>query len=160
MLDVSSQIIVAQDLITSKNDSIIFGNGQLVTKEYTTYKPLLPFVDELTLLDSKGDSFKTSYTYVADKSPLESTQLQQLHNQNRLSEMLEVENDINGSLLERKTMAYGVFSGLTLPTEVKNLKGQGTEKVELEYLDYDDKGNLLEFQKPGGAPISYIWGYN
>ncbi|WP_422350084.1 hypothetical protein [Flagellimonas sp.] len=160
MLDVSTEIPVAQHLLTTKTTTEFLGSGQLVTIEQTTYKPSLPIVDEVTLVDSNGDSFKTSYTHVLDKSPSESTVIQTLHDQNRLSALLEMQQSKNGTVLKKESLMYGTYGNLVLPMELKNIKGNSSENIQLNYLAYDDQGNILEFERPDGNKTVYIWGYN
>jgi YD repeat-containing protein len=52
--------------------------------------------------------------------------------------------------------SFGSGSSLSSNAFVKNR----SYKAALLIPYYDDKGNILQQQKPGGPPVSYIWGYN
>jgi hypothetical protein len=51
-------------------------------------------------------------------------------------------------------------NGLILSKEVTVRKGVEDPEERIIYEKYDDKGNLLQYKKPDGAPTSLIWGYN
>lgn len=55
-------------------------------------------------------------------------------------------------------------SGIVLPDEVYTLKGEATiskqEETRQIYELYDDLGNLVQYRKESGIPVTFIWGHN
>lgn len=47
-----------------------------------------------------------------------------------------------------------------LPKESFIRKGDNTFEKEFLYTNYDSKGNIVEYKKENGLPISILWGYN
>lgn len=65
--------------------------------------------------------------------------------------------------VEQTDREYSIFNGTLLaPYAIKSSKGGNTILPQVEFtLDqYDGKGNLVQYKKANGIPVSIIYGYN
>jgi YD repeat-containing protein len=78
----------------------------------------------------------------------------------KTAQPIQVEAYKNSDLLSRQRTIFNTFGNLTLPSALKTSKASNPLETRIAYNKYDDKGNPLELQLPGGTMVVYIWGYN
>ncbi len=125
------------------------------------------------ILDSKGDSLITKYTFVTDIPEYQITTgsvYRAMLDSNIISYPLKEEVYLKrggGSevLISGKKYTY-VNPVTTNKAIVKISKIESYDKIndvwytEIEYLSFDNKGNILESKDRNGIYTSYVWGYN
>lgn len=47
-----------------------------------------------------------------------------------------------------------------VPSTSFESNGNGTTETKIQYINYDSKGNILEYIDRNGVPVSFDWGYN
>lgn len=65
-------------------------------------------------------------------------------------------------LLSKQTTVYSNLNNnnnLVLPYKVITQKDSISQQEQVLYEQYNDKGNLLQYIKPEGMTVSFIWGY-
>lgn len=91
--------------------------------------------------------------------------------ENRLSIPIITESYINKNedppttdvMLSKQTTVYSDLNNdnnLVLPYKVITQKDSISQQEQVLYEQYDDKGNLLQYKKPEGMIVSFIWGYS
>lgn len=120
--------------------------------------------------NSQNEIITTEYKYPFDLVGTEQAPfMQNLLNVNRIGEPI-ITAAFNGSTKISEThIKYGNStntSHLLLPTEMhsnKNSSGIDVALIEnrkIQFKQYDDKGNIQEYQLENGSPVSIIWGYD
>ncbi len=99
----------------------------------------------------------------------EKTAIDKLNTLHQVATPVQVETKVRkGATLLSETVQRTNFNephtNIVLPKNVQTLKGKfhqlnNTLEDRVEYVDYDEKGNLLEVKKSNGMSIAYIWGY-
>lgn len=85
-----------------------------------------------------------------------------LLSKNIIGSPLKSERFSGTDLLEYAEKEYSLFNSGSLLAEskTKSSKGSGGVMEDLfEYQKYDEKGNVTQYKKASGAPVSIIWGY-
>ncbi|MPM93982.1 hypothetical protein SDC9_141124 [bioreactor metagenome] len=155
----------------SKTDYLIGGNVSTQKKFGYNFKGQL---SRIGTIDSKGDSLITKYTYVTD---LPSSQIasnfvyKNMIDSNIISYLLKEEVYIKKSGSSSETLISGRRYIYTNPV-TSNKRIVRLSKVELydysnsswfsdiEYTQFDNKGNVLESKDKNGQFSCYVWGYN
>lgn len=70
---------------------------------------------------------------------------------------IHISKEKNNNFIESRTTDFGIFHGLILPTKVKTITHDLTEKVDYNFNAYDNKGNLLLWQIPPSFYTSRIY---
>ncbi|WP_435624308.1 hypothetical protein [Flagellimonas sp.] len=80
---------------------------------------------------------------------------------NRLTDPVYIRTYENNEVLSQTKFRYGSFSGDIWRSEVQEAKGT-TEPLtqRMDFVSYDDLGNLTEYKRTDGVSVSYIWGYD
>ncbi len=78
---------------------------------------------------------------------------------NRVTEPVLIRTYENSELLSQTKFKYGSFSGDYWRTEALEAKGSDTLTQRMDFVSYDDLGNLTEYKQTDGTPVSYVWGY-
>ncbi len=124
-------------------------------------------VSEKRVTDSKENDLKTTYKYPFDLGSISGITYAQYQDlgamcgKNQIAPVIEEKNYKNSNLLSTKLTAYKDFgSGKIYPELVKTSKGTNNLETRLEFLTYDDRGNITSVRKTDGLTTSYIWGYN
>lgn len=66
----------------------------------------------------------------------------------------------NGTNIARSRTNYALFNGKPLPSSLSWAKGNDAYISRLDYIRYDNKGNLLEIRREDGVTVTYLWSYN
>ncbi|MCF6318183.1 MAG: RHS repeat protein [Proteobacteria bacterium] len=80
--------------------------------------------------------------------------------QNRIVPPIETTTYNDTQILQKQTTNFSTSGSLYLPSSVDVTKGTGIIETRVLYEKYDSNGNLLQYRKTNGSPISFIWGYN
>lgn len=81
---------------------------------------------------------------------------------NRITTPIYTREYRNNNLVKHTLFTYGNFDGLILPSAIKeNKKDISFDQMDtrVNFVNYDDYGNLLEISRPGSSSTSYVWGY-
>lgn len=125
--------------------------------------PIHSQLTKQTSVSSDGRITETQYQYAKEKNN------QYLISKNIIGVPLETVTKKDGKVISKiqtlypvsKTEADTKTSGLALPYSVvsQNLL-TGQMDADIQYDQYDAKGNLLQYTTKDGIPVSIIWGYN
>jgi YD repeat-containing protein len=160
--------VIKVDKIT---ETTYYGNGNLGSITDNTFGPQ-PFyqLKSTTTTSSTGVVIKEEYSYPSDLIGVEQAPyMQQLATAHRIADPVIIKGYKSGIKLSEKHIKYGnsaATSGVLLPIEVHTKKGTAAIDVatvsdrKLEFLQYDSKGNILEYRSDGGTSVSIIWGYS
>ncbi len=118
-------------------------------------------------LDSYGHIIETLSYYPKDKSKIEnqdyeeSRAIDSLIIRHQIGIPIQTKTYYNHNLLSQQRTVFQVDdSGVILPKEIKNAKGNNNFEPRIIYHDYDQYANPIEISKADGIHIYYIWGYN
>lgn len=78
----------------------------------------------------------------------------------RISEPVQKELYVGGSIIKKSRFLFGEWHNLVLPSYIQIAAGDNPLESRMIYKDYDDYGNLLQVQKQDDIPVSFIYGYN
>ncbi|MBS9462153.1 RHS repeat protein [Flagellimonas sp. 389] len=79
---------------------------------------------------------------------------------NKVTEPVLIRSYENSTLLSQTKFKYGSFFGDYWHTEVLEAKDGNQLIQRMDFVSYDDLGNLLEYKQTDGTSVSYIWGYD
>ncbi len=79
---------------------------------------------------------------------------------NRIMDPVLIRTYEDNTLLSQTKFKYGNFSGEYWRTEALEAKGNDALTQRMDFVSYDDLGNLEEYKLTNGTPVSYIWGYD
>jgi hypothetical protein len=121
-------------------------------------------------LDSKGKLSrisqrtpleKSTILSVSSLSPSASAAIDSLIRRNRVEEILQVEEQLDGIVKKRTTTNYKRWPNSTIaPFEVVYQMGNNSPDTLIRFNKYDGKGNLLEQQKVKDIKHNYLYDYN
>ncbi|KAA8476166.1 hypothetical protein F1649_20470 [Arcticibacter tournemirensis] len=129
------------------------------------------FYDNLSYLEptriittgSKGDILQKTFSYPQDmvSNGNDPTGVYlSMSNANMVSPLINAIKSKNGTQLDQTKTNYSIFNNLFKPQTIEYKKGTNQPTVNVIFQSYDTKGNLEQLTKPGGPPLSYVWGYN
>jgi YD repeat-containing protein len=160
-----------------------FGFSKLdktVTKEYTaagtleneiTYSSHSPknYQPRMVNYLSGAGETKTIYRkYAGDVLPGESgysTIYVPMVNANMVDALVEESTDLQNVQQQKKRMVYGAFPAPQngtqyLPVQILGSINSAPEETEMNYQQYDNSGNLLQYTGRSGVTVAIIWGYD
>ena len=118
-------------------------------------------IKESTETDSQGNLQKVKYYYAYDISTAAN---QALVAANRIDQPIRTEVYVNNELQSVSEIEYAAFvinnTTYYLPKRLKSAKGNSTSYAITEFVNYDERGNLLELKQDNGLSTIFIWGYN
>ncbi|MVT06626.1 RHS repeat domain-containing protein [Chitinophaga tropicalis] len=138
-------------------------------KTFTYDSKYRSFPVDQTLVNSKGETKKTTTRYPFDKSTIvglstaKTIVLDTMVARNILAPPIQQDNYVNTNLVLRKTDTYKIWDA------AKNVVKADTTYLQLltnsreprvVYDNYDAKGNILQQSKNYDAKEVYVWGYN
>jgi len=140
-----------------------FGGDVVTTTVTNTYETQNYLPRSVTTTTSESNVATKSETfYVFDTAhglgsePHRSTRI----TRNQLSDPVLIRTYENNDLLSQTKFRYGSFSGDIWRTEALEAKGSDGLTQRMDFISYDDLGNLKEYKQTDGASVSYIWGYD
>lgn len=125
-------------------------------------------ITEEKLTGSKGELIKKNYLYPVDFSGFEPYAT--MNQRSIVSPVVEEFLYKDNKFIQSNKTNYDFWDGnnwilndtaIVVPRRVET-KAHNHPNYEprLQYLSYDDKGNVTSVSKEGAVPTSYIWGYN
>ncbi|PTS96750.1 hypothetical protein DBR11_18615 [Pedobacter sp. HMWF019] len=144
----------------TKTSYDMMGLNPVATIKHLTYDSFGQLKTEsLEKSDQQTSSLTNFYAYDLGAT----VPYQEMTNKNIISPIVKQELYSNNVLQETLTTEYeknlSSNTALILPKFVKTKVGNNTPEIRLEYLKYDDRGNVLSFSKNAGTKTNYIWGY-
>ena len=78
-----------------------------------------------------------------------------------ISEKTIVEKSHNGNITDGYLNLYKELpNGLPVIDRCYSIQPSQTQILEMEVMDYDSYGNIREYRKKDGTPVSLVWSYN
>lgn len=122
--------------------------------------------------DSQGRLLRTIQRTPLDKVAIQTTMslpstaslaIDSLIRQNRISEVLQVETQLDDVLISRQTMLHKIWnevsSSFVAPEKVLLQLGSNPVETRVLFTKYDANGNLLEQQKSNDVMHAYLYNY-
>ncbi|MPT32385.1 MAG: hypothetical protein E2600_12115 [Chryseobacterium sp.] len=143
-------------------------NNSIENIENYDYDPLLPITKKETLISGQNTSF-TNFYYPKDILALgqQTTEMQQLINQKRNSEIIKTESFKNTIKQGEKIVKYGTnqdTDGKLQPIasyQSLNVINTAVDTDKIFSIDkYDSKGHILQTTDKSKEPTAIVWGYN
>lgn len=136
----------------------ILGEAPVVTeKAYRYYHPYNQ-IDSVLVFDSQNRKHyvKNKYAFNFDTDVY-----QKMVGSNRITDVIESEEGINGSYNQIKKTEYLLFDKRPQPSSI-NVQYRNYDKTDtlLQFAAYDTSGNILTLSHKNKASDSYQWGYN
>jgi len=150
--------------LTSKNETYYDINGSKTTSKTTsfTYDSSCYQPSEQTVSDGTNTQ-KTRYWYPSTSSN-KSAGLSYLTNKNCLSEVTGIDQYRNNKFIGGSRYDYTTNSSLpnNLPVVSKyhSILPDNSTVLQITVTGYDSYGNIREYQKMDGTPVTIIWSYN
>ncbi len=130
---------------------------------------MMPLYSEVQVDNGAYRRTENFYTFNAlsnpDRDPGQDGLIAELADRNRLYESVQT-NVYEGTaatgfevLGKRQQQFKQRGNGAIVTSTVSTQKGIDPLEERLEFVAYDDKGNLLEAVRTDGSPVSYVWGY-
>jgi len=145
--------------INYANDGATVLTQDTVKYYYDNHAHMFP--TRIISYDGKGDSLLKQVQYPQDMSQSGIYGTMSAPATNIISPAIEVTESQNGTQLEQSVINYGNSNpgSIINPASVSLQVLTNAAETRLSYPSYDSQGNLLTVLKPGGPPVSYIWGY-
>jgi len=137
--------------LTSKITKEYLGSQTVETKELYTYNSFNKKIEsQVTETYGSNETIKNNYYY-------------NNWGNNNISGIERIETRKNNNLLSTQKMLYSnTFPGnaSVLPITVQAAKGTQSLENKVQFVKYDEFGNILEAKLENGTSVVYIWGYN
>ncbi|MGQ1786754.1 hypothetical protein [Saccharicrinis sp. GN24d3] len=170
----SSYSIILNEFKVSKTvQTDFFGTDAIQTVTNYTYDQNNPYnISSKSILNSSGEMITEHYYYpVGDVIPdINELSIEQqnavtlLAKKNRVTPLVEKITKKNGTVLEKNLVGFKNFGDtnnfILEPQEIKTSIGVSDFETQFLFNEYDDKGNVLSYQKYNDVSTNYIWGYN
>lgn len=152
--------------LTSKTETLYDSNGKPLSSNTTQYNYNSSNYQLSQQTVSNGvDSVRTNYWYPSDEKVEGYDELKKIHN---ISEVTAIDTYRNGTFTGGNKYSYAKkYSSATkkyfpvvyrcfsvLPNESKS------SVIEMTVTSWDGYGNIREYQKKDGTPVTVIWSYN
>nr|WP_299215044.1 RHS repeat domain-containing protein [uncultured Allomuricauda sp.] len=132
----------------------------MVTNTYETQKYLPRSTATTTSENGVERKQETFYIFDTAHGISSDPYISNLRSLNRMTEPVLIRSYENSELLSETRFKYGSFSGDYWRTEALEAKDGDSLTQRMDFVSYDDLGNLTEYKQTDGVPISYIWGYD
>lgn len=144
--------------LASEHSTEFFDNSRIEKTKTYTYDLGNTGLLTKTVENSPTETISKSYVYPHNRT---STPVyQEMVGKNMISPVLE-ESIENGSTKIKHTRTnYAKTShGFILPQSIETSTG-GDFRTEVTFDLYNEKGNLRQYTRADGTPVTYIWGYS
>ena len=109
---------------------------------------------------STAGNIRTIYRY-PDDSDVSNSNATVLTNTHCISEVVMAKQYRNNTLVGGYRNVYSALSdGLPVVSKNYSIQSNNTEVLELDITSHDAYGNVREYKKKDGTPVSIIWSYN
>lgn len=157
--------------LTSKTETLYDNNGKQTTSNTTLYEYNSSNYQLSQQTVSNGvDSVRTNYWYPTDKKVLTDKKvkgyefLNEIHN---ISEVTAIDTYRNGTFTGGSQFDFRKWTKTKLPVPVVDkcysitpFKDKILEMKVDETYGYDNYGNIRQYNKKDGTPVTIIWSYN
>jgi len=141
----TTQTFFDDNVISSTTSNEYLGNGHL-------------WPTRTININSEGEYITKRIKYPSESILANMTELVA---QNRRATPVEIKGIKDGRLLGEHITHYALKEGIYQPITIETKKETSDDFTErVEFISYDEYGNLLEYRQTDGAIGSYIWGYN
>lgn len=131
------------------------------TFEYNANNYQQAKVTKTVELNSKTKDVVTTQYWYPNDSEVSNSNPSYLTKVNCISEVVKAKTFKNGNIVGGYRNFYGALSN-NLPVVKKNysIDTSNSENLELDVINYDNYGNIREYKKKDGTPVTVIWAYN
>lgn len=144
----------------SKSETYYNGSGSVSNSSTTTYSYNSDNyqVSEQTV-DDGVNSIRTCFWYPTDGKSSGTSYLTSKHN---LTEVTGVDNYKNSVFVGGSKYDYTTDNGIPVVNNCYSIlpNSSKTNVLEMSVVSYDGYGNIREYQKKNGTPVTVIWSYN
>ena len=146
--------------LTSKNETFYDINGSKTTSKTTsfTYDSSNYQPSEQTVSDGLNTQ-KTKYWYPST-SGNKSAGLSNLTSKNCLSEVTAIDQYRNSKYTGGSRYDYTANNNLPVVSKCYSILPDNSTVLQMTVTGYDSYGNIREYQKMDGTPVTIIWSYN
>lgn len=151
--------------VTSVTETI-YDNGKAMKPVTTTYEykesnyQPTDVTKSVELKNNVKDVLSTKYWYPED-SEVSNSNTACLTNAHCISEKVKAVEYKNGKTVGGYRNDYGSLSnGLPVVKKNYSIDTSNSEILELDVTNYDNYGNIREYKKKDGTPVTIIWSYN
>ena len=137
---------------TEKIINEYYDNKIATYKESYTYNDYY-LLDKKSTTHLNGDNTIEQFSYSYTNSILN-------YNKNIISELIKKTTSKNGKNIYERKIEYLTNGSHYNPVSLKETTLSGEDLAMITYDLYDEKGNLLQYTKKSGIPVTIIWGYN
>lgn len=156
----NSSVDIQSNLLKKTTSSEYSTSGQIADETTNTYYLDKPFLNEVTKIDSNGNTTRDIYSYPFDTNVSGLANVSALNTLNILKPIKKI-NYSNNEVTGTSIYSYQNFDGTKiLPLDLQRSKGNNSLDVIETYSKYDIKGNLIEYAKKDGTSNVAIYGYN
>lgn len=131
-----------------------------VTNTYETQKYLPRSTATTTSENGVERKQETFYIFDTAHGISSDPYISNLRSLNRMTEPVLIRSYENSELLSETKFKYGSFFGDYWRTEALEAKDGDSLTQRMDFVSYDDLGNITEYKQTDGASVSYIWGYD
>ncbi|NQY01623.1 MAG: hypothetical protein HRT70_10990, partial [Flavobacteriaceae bacterium] len=138
-----------------------FNSDEFITESHNFYDEDTHHVKSTIQIIDENDQISSHLFYPYDAEVFSSPHMSNLRNENRLSTVVKTEqykNDVKLSTVEYSYDHSNNTSWKTLISKTKQSKGENNLETKINYLQYDNFGNLLEKNIEGEVHTTYLWG--
>ncbi|MGX5687428.1 hypothetical protein [Arcticibacter tournemirensis] len=156
--------------LTAVRDTLFeAGSNRFTAKsKIITYDPSYLFETNTSEVNSRNENRTLQKWYpfnassISDLSNTQQQLMSSLIGSNRLNVLVQTSESRDNQVLSKVRQDFSQFllPGGIYPSAVNASKLDHNMEKKVEILRYDNRGNVLEQRKPGGASEVYIWGYN
>ena len=150
------------DYLTSKSETFYNSSGNVTNSNTTTYTYNESNYQPATKTVNNGlQSEKTRYWYPTDADN-PSSGLSILTNKNYLSEVTGIDIYRNNTYTTGSRYHYALSNSMPVVSRCLSIFPDGSTAVEMDvnsYDGYDSSGNIQQYQKKDGTPVTIIWSY-
>ena len=146
--------------LTKKNETFYDINGTKTTSKTTsfTYDSSNYQPSEQTVSDGTNTQ-KVKYWYPST-SGNKSAGLDNLKNKNCLSELTGVDQYRNSKYTGGSRLDYTINNNLPVVSKFHSIRPDNSTVQQVTVTGYDGYGNIREYKKMDGTPVTIIWSYN
>ncbi len=155
------------------------GNNPItIVTNYEYNSTLHKNITKITTTDSKGEAIASNMEYPSDYpvgTGMSIPTFDAMVTDNIINPIIKQTTTLNGTLLSTQINIYKDWDvdndnapndpdDILLPELMKSAKGTITTsnplQDKIEFVKYDEQGQVLEVKQIDGTPVCYVWGYN
>ncbi|WP_411032039.1 PKD domain-containing protein [Spongiimicrobium sp. 3-5] len=151
-------------LLTKTTTHNYFGDQVVKTTRSNTYEGQHYFPRAIITdnsMDNRPLRQEVYYPFDSDMGISSMPFMANLVSQNRITEPVHTRTYNGEDLLSQTLFRFGDYgNGKYWKKEVLQAKGRDDLTKRIDFVSYDDLGNLTKLLRPDGTTVRYIWGYN